>query len=172
MTPQEAINHFGITIQSVFVPKSKSRNRDEQHLSINWVCTLSRKGKKIWSGDYSQGIGHAPKSKDVGSYERSQFEHEIAEAGFCREKGEPYGGRSGKFLKATPPSTCDVLHSLLMDATAFEQTFEDWCSDFGYDTDSRKAEQTYQACVAEGRALASAFTPAELATLRESFQDY
>lgn len=44
MTPQEVIGHFGITIESAFVPKSKSRNRDEKHLSINWICALSRNG--------------------------------------------------------------------------------------------------------------------------------
>ncbi len=164
MTPQEAINHFGITIESTFIPKSKSRNRDERHLSINWICTLSRNGKKTWSGDYSQGIGHAPKIKDAGSYKRNQFEHVIAEHGRSVQ--------AGRVFKVTPPSACDVLYSLLTDATAFEQTFEDWCSNFGYDTDSRKAEQTYQACVAKGRALASAFTPAEIATLQEAFQDY
>lgn len=29
---------------------------------------------------------------------------------------------------------------------ATNTTFEDWCANFGYDTDSRKAEQTYNKC--------------------------
>jgi hypothetical protein len=34
----------------------------------------------------------------------------------------------------------------LSDAQAGEQTFEDFCAEFGYDPDSRKAEKTWQAC--------------------------
>ena len=44
------------------------------------------------------------------------------------------------------PDAAGVLSSLLLDAAADEQSFEDWCSEFEYDTDSRKAEKTYQAC--------------------------
>jgi hypothetical protein len=41
----------------------------------------------------------------------------------------------------TNPSAADVLGSLIMDATSFEsaQSFEGWCGDYGYDTDSRRA---------------------------------
>ncbi len=34
----------------------------------------------------------------------------------------------------------------LSDAMAGMQSFEEFCSDFGYDTDSRKAERTWRAC--------------------------
>ncbi len=45
------------------------------------------------------------------------------------------------------PTAADVLDCLASDASGAEQSFEDWCSDYGYDTDSRKAEKTYKACV-------------------------
>jgi len=45
------------------------------------------------------------------------------------------------------PKAHDVLDSLLIDAEMGEyDSFEQWASDFGYDTDSRKAEQTYRQC--------------------------
>jgi len=44
------------------------------------------------------------------------------------------------------PRVDDVLDSLLSDAQAGEQTFEDFCADFGYDSDSRKAEKIWRAC--------------------------
>lgn len=49
---------------------------------------------------------------------------------------------------ATDPTSADVLSCLLMDATSIDNygTFEDWCSDFGYDTDSRKVEKIYKDC--------------------------
>ena len=45
------------------------------------------------------------------------------------------------------PTAETVLDCLLSDASAGEMTFEEFCSEFGYDTDSRKAEATYRACV-------------------------
>lgn len=43
------------------------------------------------------------------------------------------------------PSASDLLNCLASDAAGFAnaQSFEDWCSEYGYDTDSRKAEKTY-----------------------------
>lgn len=44
------------------------------------------------------------------------------------------------------PTAPEVLSCLASDAAGIEQDFESWASDLGYDTDSRKAERTYQAC--------------------------
>jgi hypothetical protein len=45
------------------------------------------------------------------------------------------------------PNTFDAAHCVLSDASGFEnsQGFEDWASDYGYDTDSRDAEDIYRA---------------------------
>ena len=47
------------------------------------------------------------------------------------------------------PTAAEVLDCLASDAASVvnARDFTDWASDLGYDTDSRKAEQTYQACV-------------------------
>lgn len=45
---------------------------------------------------------------------------------------------------ADEPTTEDVLSCVASDAT--DETFDDWCSDFGYDTDSRRALATYEGC--------------------------
>jgi len=46
------------------------------------------------------------------------------------------------------PSAADVLNCICSDTFAGEQTFEEFCSEFGYDPDSRKAERTWKACAA------------------------
>lgn len=46
-------------------------------------------------------------------------------------------------------------------------TFEDFCSEFGYDEDSRLAEKTYKAVQKEWNALDTMFTEDELEQLRE-----
>lgn len=45
------------------------------------------------------------------------------------------------------PTAADVLGCLLSDASSYKSArdLEDWASDLGYDTDSRKAEKTYRA---------------------------
>lgn len=40
----------------------------------------------------------------------------------------------------------NALYCWIGDAIAGMETFEDFCSNFGYDTDSRKAEATWKAC--------------------------
>lgn len=44
------------------------------------------------------------------------------------------------------PVIDDVLNSLASDAAGYEnaQSFEDWAAEYGYDTDSRKAEKIYR----------------------------
>lgn len=43
------------------------------------------------------------------------------------------------------PKAKDVLDCLASDASSADESFEDWASNYGYDTDSRKAERTYKA---------------------------
>lgn len=53
------------------------------------------------------------------------------------------------------PKPEDVLECLVSDAQAAgpETSFENFCDDFGYDTDSRKAERVYKACQRTGKHL-------------------
>lgn len=44
------------------------------------------------------------------------------------------------------PDAEGCLDCLLSDAQSGEQDFEEFCSEFGYDTDSRSAEATWKAC--------------------------
>lgn len=46
------------------------------------------------------------------------------------------------------PNAADVLGSLILDASLGEYSFEDFCSEMGYDEDSRRAERTWKACAA------------------------
>jgi hypothetical protein len=91
----------------------------------------------------------------------------------------PYFTGSGLVTKAKTvfdkdrpkkPSLDDVLHSLVLDASACDQSFDDWCSDYGYDTDSRKALETYLTCQENATKLRKAGV--DIAAERERLQDY
>lgn len=51
------------------------------------------------------------------------------------------------------PDAEDVLECLLADASSADQTFERWCAEMGYDSDSRRAESIYQAVQKQTAAL-------------------
>jgi hypothetical protein len=57
----------------------------------------------------------------------------------------------------TEPKPTDVLECLLSDVAGVESadTFEEWCAELGYDTDSRRAERIYQNVHAEKAQLRS-----------------
>lgn len=54
-----------------------------------------------------------------------------------------------------PPTTADVLDCLASDASGYDNSrnFEDWCADYGYDDDSRKAEKIYHTVAEEAKRL-------------------
>lgn len=62
------------------------------------------------------------------------------------------------------PSAYDVLTCLTKGDPG---TFSDFCSEYGYDEDSRKAEKTYKSVVAEWKNVSTFFTAAEIEQLQE-----
>lgn len=74
--------------------------------------------------------------------------------------------------KPKPPKVASVLHSLLLDASAADENFHDWCDHFGYSDDSIKAMNTYKACLEIDVALRKHFSPETIRRARELLQDY
>ena len=66
--------------------------------------------------------------------------------------------------QATPPRAYDIF-------TAFTKydpgTFENFCSDYGYDTDSRTAERTYKAVCKEYKAITRLYTPEQIELMQD-----
>lgn len=78
----------------------------------------------------------------------------------------------GAPTRPTVPTAASVLYSLLLDATAIDQSFQDWCSDFGADNDSIEAFKTYQTCCEIGLKIRAFFSHEERAQLATMLQDY
>lgn len=74
--------------------------------------------------------------------------------------------------KRLAPTAASVLYGLLSDASAMDESFSDWADNFGYDSDSIKTFNIYNACCAIGKQLKNVFTGEHLETLRELLQDY
>lgn len=71
------------------------------------------------------------------------------------------------------PTVADVLACLALDYIEPGTTFEEWAPDLGYDTDSRRALDTFEATAEQSRALRNWLAQDhDLDSLREAAADY
>jgi hypothetical protein len=170
---EQAIADLGVTMAVEFVPWSKSRhakpNPKLDDRSLNWRVTLrTKEGREIITTDYSAGIGHCPSYKQ-GARLTLEYAEKIAHE---TEVGKQ-ALSSHRFGSKIEPKLADVVYSLVSDASAIDYaTFEEWAGDVGYDTDSRKGEQVYRACLEIGLKLRAMLGEPALTRLREASQDY
>ncbi len=95
----------------------------------NWTVSLEYKGRTFPAIDYHMGIGNSPDATFPDG---------------------ALGMQPVPNWKPTPPTAADVLHSLILDANARDETFPEWCDSFGHSDDSIKAKATYDACILSG----------------------
>ena len=170
---RDAISALGLAVESVFVPFSQSRNKAEKNKSLNWQVTLKRNGLVIITTDYSAGSGHCPadKKKWFSPSERANAISRECELG----KAQTQNSRLQMFSESAPikPDHVSVIWSLVTDSDVLEHSsFEEWASNFGYETDSRKAESIYRACLEIALKLKAGIGNDGLEQLRLAFQDY
>lgn len=175
------IAQLGLTVTAKFVPFSQSRNKDEKHKSLNWIVTIQRNGRDVLTTDYMAGAGHCPSygKKPPAAWDRpDRFWPELVakfetESGFQTRPYTTWGGFSADKAKPIMPDAVDVLYSLTSDSSVLDAGgFEEWASEFGYDTDSRHAESIYRACLEIALKLRAAIGDSGMGLLRDAFQDY
>lgn len=123
--------------------------------ACHFLCTFKR-GTRSESFQFSLGHGHRQWKRtgrglapDASFYTRSPS-YWISKY----RKDSRYYRHAISASEAPPPSMADVLDCLDSDARACSVTFSEWCNEFGFDEDSRKAEMTYRACDETGKRLA------------------
>lgn len=139
---------------------------DQWHVVMSWPPTPKDKH----TFDYYTGTGHRKRSP----IQEREFKSHLRNLGepICRPGSIGYRNVERLYPgKPVAPTAASVLYSLLLDATAIDQSFDDWAGDLGMDTDSIKALTTYQACCETGRKL-RAMPRAAVAELRDALQDY
>lgn len=175
-----AIAALGLTVDAVFVPFSRSRNKGEKSPSLNWRVTAKRNGRDVLTTDYSAGMAHCPgyAKKPPTDWDRPARFWVDAVCKFETEAGleaqfSHWRGFTCDKSKPILPNPLDVLYSLSMDARVIHcATFEDWAMDYGYDPDSRKAETIYRACLETALKLCAAMGTEGMAQLAAIFEDY
>ena len=108
-----------------------------------WSITLTFEGRKH-NVEYWMGPGNLDyKRISSASISRRQAEKE------GRIKYNHFGPDRDAITSPRAPTRNEVLANLVMDCQIADQLFADFCGDLGYDTDSRKALATYEACQKE-----------------------
>ena len=74
-------------------------------------------------------------------------------------------------LSISNVNTKDVLYCLLSDMDCGDMSFQDFCDDLGYNSDSIKDLGVYNACVTNGREFRKVMGK-DLETVRLALQDY
>lgn len=149
MTLKELIEKEGLTLELQSVNHNPN---NDGFKGFHYLATI-KKGDKTFTTFFSTGYGWIetrfgrPVPHGVTYDPKHGFlENRVPEAGNNI-------GRSNYRIKK--PTLEDILDSLALDASVLDQTFEEFCGEFGYDTDSRKAEETYQACRENAKGLLS-----------------
>lgn len=154
----------GINYQINYVGYFDKRNKD------NWVHD---KFIFIINGetfDYHQGIGHSTPIFD----RKAKYGFEKLKGLKFKRDAEKEGytvfTSNNRFVKK--PHLADLLYCLISDANCGIETFDDFCSNYGYDTDSRKALEIYLQCQETNNKLRKVLSGDVLRKCEEILQDY
>jgi hypothetical protein len=139
--------------------------RDEDWPCIAYHISFQHQHNgKILTSEYHLGVGHVDWQKYRGGSLMMPGLTQVQENIIYAHQNQKFGGPTFKKefkLDEAKAATClakrqkvqpkayEVFASVCREAwEASQETFDDWASNFGYDTDSRKAEQLYHACKA------------------------
>lgn len=123
----------GVKALAIFLGfRAKSPENDWAH--FEWSVELTR-GDVRYRVPFKQGIGNIKPMPKT----------------FRRDRSDSV--RANLWLHEVKarivPSAASVVSTLIASSSGSDQTFHDWCGDFGYSEDSRKALETYLACQVE-----------------------
>jgi hypothetical protein len=150
---QDFIKDYPIAISSQQIENRPSNDAGD---GFHWLVTLTYETRTMIVF-YTMGYGHCTFKPDVASFDSRREAEKLKGNSYMypwdkvKDICEFYG------IKILPkqPLLEDVLYSLQLDCAGveFATDFDDWCSQYGFDTDSRKAERSYHAILQERRDL-------------------
>ena len=155
-----------ISVSVRYVGETNRAFADSKNLMDEWRFVFT-KNKIIEEFEYFTGVGHRSKMTDTPK-------GRVA-ANDCKNISKTslyYLAKVKEFCKPVAPHPTGLIHCALSESEACNMSFANWCDDFGYDTDSRKAFNTYEACQQNGDKLKRIFNHIQREELRETLQDY
>jgi len=167
---QQAIDFLAVTNTSFSVEYLRTGKyfADDKHERDIYSITLKR-GAREYKFEFGNSINESGKyiistyianALKIKSTRRFASESEIKKLGYINKQPHDIV----KNVHFAAPNAYDVLACL----TKYEVgAFEDFCNEYGYDTDSRKAEKTYLAVKDEWLNVSRLFNDSEIEQLQE-----
>lgn len=121
-------------------------------------------GKDMFTTQYECGLGHI-ELKRKGSYWPMPNPP-------YRKGTVAYAEWAAQAYQPKAPRNSDIMYSLLLDSEASDYSFSEWCDNFGFDSDSISAFNTYQQCENIGKQLKKVFTNEQLQQMRVALDNY
>ena len=136
---------------------------DNLHLQDKYIVIIE--GQDF---EYSCGIGHRI---ELDRFRKKAFQ-KIMNKNPQKNKANllMYIDELKKVSKPKPLNIDDILYSLILDSQFSNETFDDFCDNFGYNNDSIKANEIYRACQKNSKKVKTFITDIDKAS--ELFQDY
>lgn len=168
------LNKTGVEFKCEFLKNDFHFSSDKEKRDI-YLITLTR-GSRSFSFNFGQSIANSGFYYTKGRLKTELDRKYLAKDYF---KGKPIGlvgtikmkdysflnnGKSDIIHYPKAPTAYSVLSCLQKYDVG---TFENFCSDFGYDTDSRTAETTYKAVLEEYKNVCILFSDSEIEALQE-----
>lgn len=165
----EFLAKTGATIEIVFLKEGKHFEDDKENRDI-YNVTIKR-GNRSFSFNFGNSINNSGFYVQIGRT-KYPIDRKYLSA---KDKSKLTFHIKMSINNSYMPNR-DILHypvaptnySILSCLQKYDVgTFENFCSEFGYDTDSRKAEKTYKAVCEEYKNLCTLFTDAEIEEMQE-----
>lgn len=157
----------GTSFEQKFLRNAKYFPGDKEPRDI-YQITLQRK-QRIYTFEFGQSINDSgfyyKINKNTYPIDRKRLDMHESKLRFkIRMENHFFDSKLDTIHYPVSPAAYDVLCCL----TKYNPgTFEDFCGEYGYNTDSRSAEKTYNAVVNEWQNVAMLFNDNELEQLRE-----
>ena len=157
------------TMKVEFLRHGRYFDGDKEARDI-YEITIQREKRK-WSFEFGQSINNSGFYAEYGRTKYPIDRDMISKTDFdlrlyvkMNIQNDFGAAKADRIIKPIPPNAYDVLACI----TKYDVgTFEDFCGDFGYDTDSRTAEKTYKAVYNEWLNVCRIWTDEEIKDLQE-----
>jgi len=161
---KEFLTKTGVEFKCEFLRNGKHFEDDKDFRDV-YKITIKR-GNRSFDFDFGQSIMNSQYYKDSINDRTYTLNGGCRTGRYSINDINKYmkGGQKLTLIKGIEPSEYGVLSCLQKYDVG---TFENFCADFGYDVDSRKAEKIYKAVCEEYKNLCTIFSDVEIEELRE-----
>lgn len=161
---QSFLEKTGTTFKAEFIKNDKYFDDDKETRDI-YQITLKR-GERVYSFKFGQSVNNSVKYLVFFPSGRRKYNDlKQARKEYLREvKGNLSRGEYRENENFKEPTPYDVLASVQKNEVG---TFENFCADFGYDTDSIKTQKIYLAVLEEYKNICMLFSEQEMNELCE-----